>query len=248
MKAIKKTAVAAALALAGATSFASTINVGGVNWDPNAATDFSGQSVNMRQFINGGTGELTGFGILTAMNGTNQNLFCPGCELTFQFGGFMPVGGTLIPGVGQTVTYNGGWVKFYVDHSPEVANPADYNALTFANTGDGALWLDLINTANFLGSNQDDGFGASSGLSGVGRLDVVAGSGLAWKNFDTNTQPGGSDFRFSTSLTFFHNDPSVLDVSGTGNLRGNSIPEPTTLALIGMGVLGAGIARRRTAK
>ncbi|WP_374434107.1 PEP-CTERM sorting domain-containing protein [Inhella sp.] len=241
MNVIKKTAVAAALALAGATSFASTINVGGVNWDPDAPTDYSGQAVNMRQKINTVTGELTGFGILTAMNGTAQGAFCPGCELTFQFGGFSPIGGQIIPGIGATVSYTGGWVKFYVDHSPEIANPANYLALTSANTGDGNLWLSLANNGVFQGTN----FGNVI-LSGLGFLDVTGG--MAAANFDTNTRPNGTDFFFSTSLTFPHSGSTVVDMSGTGNLFGSSVPEPTSLALIGLGLLGAGVVSRKRAK
>ena len=239
MKVLKKAAVAAALALAGVTSFASTINVGGVNWDPDAATDFTSQSAAMRQFINVGTGELTGFGIINAMNGNAQATFCPGCELTFQFGGFMPTGGVLVPGAGQAVTYTGGWVKFYVDHTPDVANPFNYQSLTNANTGNGNLWLQAVNSGTFFGSNT-----ANAVLGGIGFLDVVGG--MAAGNFDTNQQTGGADFRFTTSFTFPNN--GVIDMGGTGNLFGESIPEPTSLALIGLGLLGAGVASRKRAK
>lgn len=234
MKKLKSIAAAAAL-IAGASAQAALINVGGVIWNPDAPTDWSGQSINMRQFINPITGELSGFGIQTVMNGTAQAAFCPGCELTFQFGGYMPVGGTIIPGVGQAVSYTGGWAKFYVDHSPEVANPGDYLALTFANTGDGALWLDLAGNGTFVGTNL-----FNSILSGLGFLDAVGG--LAFSNFDTNTQ-NGADFRYSASLTFSHN--GIIDMSGTANLVSNTIPEPTTLALVGLGLVGAGLARRQ---
>lgn len=250
MTTFKKTllGVAAAMALAAPAANAGLINVGGVIWDTDAPTDFSSQSINLRQFINTTTGELTGFGIITAFNGTAQSSFCPGCELTFQFGGYTPTGSTIIPGIGQTLTYTGGWAKVYVDDSPEISNPADYLSLTASNTGDGVLFLDLLANGNFLGTNNDGGFGTSAGLSGIGLLDVVGG--LAKSNFDTNTQPNGSDLRFSTSLTYFHNDPSVTDVSGTGNFRGDTIPEPATLALLGIGLLGIGgmSASRKRAK
>ncbi|GAA5180371.1 hypothetical protein GCM10025771_24710 [Niveibacterium umoris] len=232
-----------ALAFSGAAS-ASLINVGGVIWDPDAATDYSSQSLNMRQFINTSTGELSGFGIIQAWNGTGPSSFCPGCEVTFQFGGYTPVGGVILPAVGQTVFYKSGWTKFYVGSGTDkdVANPFDYNALTWANTGNGTLFLDLL-----AHTDSTSGFtltGTNVGgilLSGLGTFDVIGG--LAASNFNTNTQADGADLGFTTSLSFKRG--SVADVSGTGNLVGDSIPEPGTLTLLGAALLGAGLARRK---
>jgi hypothetical protein len=174
MKTLKKAVLGAAmtLALAGVAQ-AGVVNVGGVVWDTDAATDFSSQSINMRQFINTTTGELSGFGIVSAINGNSGFCSAGACELTFQFSNYIPVGGTIIPGVGTTTTYTGGVINFYVG-AAEIANPSDYLSLNFANTGNGALWLSLVGNGSFLGSTSDDGFGNFAGLTGAGLWDVVA--------------------------------------------------------------------------
>ena len=138
----------------------------GVTWDPDDLTDYTSQSVNMRQFINTTTGELTGFGIVTVINGTTSATFCAsGCELTFQFKGFIPVGTQIVPGIGSNIQYTGGSVKFFADSTPDVLNPATIHSLTFANTGDGNLWLDLVgngvNTGGVTFTGQAFGIRAS---------------------------------------------------------------------------------------
>lgn len=245
MKLVKTLAAAAVLAMSSFATQASTINVGGVNWNPDAATDFSAQQANVRQFINPLTGELTGYGLVTGFNGKGVNDFCPTCEVTFQFKGFMPTGSTLIPGVGETINYTGGLIDIFVgSREINLGDYSDYNAISWSNTGGTAaqLFLQLKNNYTFSGTNI-----ANSFLSGIGLLDVVGG--FAKSNFDTNTRANGADMYFSGGLTFQHKPGSILDMSGTFSLSGDSIPTPSSLAVLGLGLVGlAGAARRKNSK
>ena len=164
--------------------------------------------------------------------------------------------GSLPSAIGQTIEYAGGWVNVYVGSTPEITNPSDPTTLTSANTGDGDLWLAFagheINGVSFVGTVVgNEGTGVITSLQGGGVLDVI--DGLAAGNFDTNTQPDGSDFTFSNSFTlFFPSSPTknLLNAAGTGNFFSNSIsvPEPSSLALAGHGLLGLGTLGRREKK
>ncbi|MDB5894294.1 MAG: sorting protein [Rhodoferax sp.] len=247
MKFIKKLLAGAAIAAAGFSS-AQAVTVAGVTWDPSSPLDFSAASVSIHQFINS-SGILSGFGTINTINGTAG--FCAGCELTFQFGGFTPIGGILPSPSGGTILYKDGFVNVFVDTSPEAAN---LNAFTMsaASTGDGALWLSLAghnkiaNGSSFDGTLNLSSGGALASLLGGGLLDVTGG--LAASLLNTNQKNEGSDFSFSTSFTTFLTPGSPLDAIGTGNFNSvtlRQVPEPSSIALLGLGLAGIGLASRR---
>ena len=228
---------------------ASNINVGGVIWDPQQNLAFPG----LGDFVANGTifennaenpGDIVmGRGEVTNLNSAvpNQAQFCPGCELTFTFSMEL-VGFVGVPNPGSAGGTNGQFtftnfnLKFYVDHTPEFDG-------TMATAADGNLWLELVlNPANFLtGTGTALGSGSESGTGG-GVLDVIGG--LAFGNFNTNGEANGGDLTLSSSFQPTLGAPGLLN--GTFDLSGDTIPEPGSIALIALGLLGFASSRRKS--
>lgn len=250
----KKFLVTSTIAMAGlgfGIAQAGMVTVGGITWDTDSPLDFASTTATIQQSIDPNTGVVSGFGVITTINGTGVGTFLNGAtELTFSFGDFTPIGGAAIPSpadpTGTQVFYSGGFVNVYADQDgANLADPNDPLALSAANTTDGSLWLDLvgheINGSSLTGTNN---FQAALGqLLGAGQLDVVGG--LAQANFDTNTKVDGSDFTFTNSFTSFPTN-DILFATGAGTFQSDSvaIPEPGILALLGLGFLGIGASRK----
>jgi hypothetical protein len=259
MNIFKKVLVGVALITAfGGIAQASPISVGGVTWNPDATSPTDGDFTarfEFNQFFTSGANQvanlvnaaanyanainaatvglgdvLQGAGEINKINGVNYGdtasniggAFCPSCELTFVFGGFA---------INGPNSLSNGWLRLYVDDTPDfdVANSAA------ANAADGVVFLELTGVTNSFAGMFQAGFLTSY-------FNVTGG--IAAPNFNTNTKAFASDLVSSASALF--DNPNFLATS-TGQISGNSIPEPSSIFLLSLALLGLAFVRRQAA-
>lgn len=212
---------------------------------------------------------LSGYGEILEIYGPSGRTWLigqNGYHLTYVFTGYV------VSSISNThIDFTGGEIRFYVQNesspgytaltptTPAGANAATEVAQDFVEAGDGTLWLSTIGNTfldNLSGSPitlHGEGIGFNPGATiiagaGTGLLDITGGSAAPYFQKDTIADSHGSaaDLQFGSS---FSNLSPLFnqDLSGSADLRGIAIaqiPEPSTLALLGLGLLSLGLRSR----
>jgi hypothetical protein len=151
------------------------------------------------------------------------------------------------------INFTGGLVSFY-----DLNSATDYTLgnidLDIATVKTGTLFLQLAGSpANDLGdtllsTTPGGSLAFFKGGSGVGFLDVIGGdaaAAFATQTFvNPNSPTGYSDLSLTSDYSTSSTDPEFA-VSGSATLKANAIPEPFSLAVLGIGLVAVGAVRRR---
>jgi len=206
-----------------------------------------------------GVGKINNFNAANDITGqpfpeTTPANFCPGCELTYEFGGVQfvensPNGGDIGNANTFTIDISNAYWNVWVD------NARDFNAnstTNVTNAANGTLFLSgFFDVFDFASPGAAAQLNGDAVLAGTVQTLLSVSGGLAAQYFDTNTfavNGATPDLFYTASSQFNLNTTDVFfSAVATGEFQGDTIavPEPHIYALLGLGLLAAGAVQMR---
>ena len=258
---MKKNFIAAAICGLGllASGAASAVIVGGVDFGSLGAASHLETSTIAETLVLANGDKLSGYGQIDTVNGesayagTTQKLY-------FVFKDYLAKDFNAgAPGLPGSVGFTGGVVDVYLGNKINLLNNSSPTNLSTI--------LGYTKFVEFTGHNDQHGYsifaigtltGSKINFDGNGLLDVVLGTGLAdvAAYLNANAEPDArgnfADVAFGSNGKTGRNTSDVCNnvagdycIQGSANFSGSTVPEPSVLALLGLGMLGIGASLRK---